>query len=122
MKGANMERPDVLLVDDDQAIREVFQELLGRDHRVRVCSDLATAQRALQSSPPDVIVTDYYLPDGTCEEMLALAAERCPNTRRLVFTGSAVGADRLRRLELVDDAIIKPASVDELLHTIGARP
>ncbi|MFN6147189.1 MAG: response regulator [Planctomycetota bacterium] len=66
----------LLLVDDEDGIREGLALLLRRrGHDVRTAADCAAARSAL-ADEFDAVVTDWRLPDGVAGDFLALA--RCP--------------------------------------------
>jgi len=53
----------LLLVDDDESLREAFAlyyRALGLEVRTADCAEVALA--AVRAAPPDVIVTDYAMP------------------------------------------------------------
>ena len=56
---------DILLVDDDAAIRTVVAQSLKRaGYCVRTAASLAELRRELERRRPDLLVTDVVLPDG----------------------------------------------------------
>jgi len=56
----------ILLVEDDLDILDVNQRVLVRDgHSVMAATTLAMAREHLMASPPDVVVLDNLLPDGS---------------------------------------------------------
>jgi CheY-like chemotaxis protein len=66
----------LLLVDDEDGIREGLALLLRRrGHDVRTAADCAAARAAL-TDDFDAVVTDWRLPDGVAADFLALV--RCP--------------------------------------------
>lgn len=67
----------ILLVEDDDAVREVIAELL-RDlgHAVAEASTLALANRTLADETRDAIVVDALLPDGKGIDVAHQAAAR----------------------------------------------
>ena len=70
---------DILVVDDDAAIRTVVAQSLRRaGHRVATADSLAQLDRALANGAPDVLITDVVLPDGDGLSHLARVAERFP--------------------------------------------
>ena len=74
-----MSTPTFLIVDDDAMIRLLLRRTLARydPHAVVVAAaTVAAAQQHLWEAPPDSVITDYHLTDGTGLEILA-AAQRC---------------------------------------------
>jgi len=63
----------VLVIEDDVQLGELLSEALSRHgYEVEVALDCAKARQKFETSPPDVIVMDVFLPDGNGA---ALAAE-----------------------------------------------
>jgi DNA-binding NarL/FixJ family response regulator len=57
----------VLIVDDHPAVRAGVQAILGAEPGLRILAavpDVRRAERACAERRPDVVVTDYHLPDG----------------------------------------------------------
>jgi DNA-binding response OmpR family regulator len=53
----------VLIVDDDQAVREMFAQLLRREgHSVHTAADAAAALEEVACWHPDAILLDYRMP------------------------------------------------------------
>ena len=56
----------VLFVDDEEAIRRLFETFLANEgFDVRGASTLAEALEALEAAPPEVVIVDKNLPDGS---------------------------------------------------------
>lgn len=79
----------VLVVEDHADGREMLRTVLEHDgHRVTTATTLVEAMDALQGAGPfDVVVTDLGLPDGSGEELVALARHRWPGVRVGIVTG-----------------------------------
>jgi CheY-like chemotaxis protein len=113
-----MERRDVLLVDDDAMALETMCLLLRRHHWVRTCADAGSARRQVELSPPDVLLTDFFLEGDTSEELLSRLRSTHPTVRRVVLTGSWPAADYLTRTGLADEVVVKPTSIARLLDAL----
>ena len=63
----------ILLVEDDETIREHLGETLRgyAGYDVASAADLASAKGALESTTPDLVILDIGLPDGSGLELIA---------------------------------------------------
>lgn len=114
----------ILLVDDDQEIRELLQTYLSRSgFQVRTVADGAQFREAMLSAPADLVILDVMLPD---EDGFSLcrwvrAHQRLAQMPIIMLTASSDEADRVIGLELgADDYLGKPFSPRELLARIKA--
>jgi len=111
-------RSRVLVVDDHESIRMLFQRLLTVDgHEVFSAEDGAAALEAVARHQPDVILLDVAMPtiDGleVCRRLKSDVATRL--TPVVLVTGQAGLSDRLRGLEAGADEILeKPVHPNEL--------
>ena len=78
----------ILVVDDEEAIRELLVRLLqSAGHRVRAVGSAREAHAALKESPVSLLITDVKLPD---QDGIALLQQACDLDHRmmgLVMTG-----------------------------------
>lgn len=83
-----VERPRVLVVEDERPVRELLRTILARDGiDVRVAT---TAEEALQitaSEEFDLLVTDVILPKMTGPDLARAVTARTPHTRVLLMSG-----------------------------------
>lgn len=77
----NQDAPLILIVEDDDGHAELMQISLQEAHDEyrleRVCN-LCDARKIIDSQTPDIILTDYRLPDGDGSELLSTVNVRCP--------------------------------------------
>ena len=113
----------VLVVDDEVRLTELLRlELDVEGYDVTVASDGASGLIQARSKPePDLIVLDWNLPDFSgvdiCERI------RCSGvtTPILMLTGHDDIADRVKALDAgVDDYLVKPFSIEELMARLRA--
>jgi DNA-binding NtrC family response regulator len=78
----------VLLVDDDDDVRESLGDWLAREHEVRTAASVPEAMTELERATPEVLVVDFEMPPYRGDELLALAAERHPEIGRFMLTGA----------------------------------
>ena len=85
-----MPRPiNVLLVEDEPAVRAQLTRLLGRSARISVLEavgTLAAAREACARLRPDVLITDLRLPDGHGLTLIRETRARLPETRIMVIS------------------------------------
>lgn len=119
------ERPAVLLIEDDWAIRQVLADALGDEgYLVRGAADGRAALDILAAWRPDAILLDLMMPgmDGF-DVLKALKAQ--PETRNtLVIFLSARGevTDKVSGLELgAIDYITKPIQGEEVLARVAVH-
>ena len=80
----------LLFVEDDDDFQQVLRVLLSRVNapvESVILSNLADAQRVVDATRVDAIVSDYHLPDGNGVEFLDRARKQAPQSRRVILTG-----------------------------------
>jgi CheY-like chemotaxis protein len=103
LEGLGLGEPDVLLVDDDQALLGVLaRQFLASGLGVRVASTSEEAIAKARALRPGLIVLDLGLPDGSGFAVVAALREddRLQNTPLLVYTGRDLSGEDRRRLRL----------------------
>ena len=84
--GAGIQR--ILVVDDQDIIRELIQQQLAEDgHTVETAGSGKEALEKMAASEFDLIVTDQSMPGMTGEELAVSAKERRPGTAVILLTG-----------------------------------
>lgn len=117
--------PKVLVVDDEQPIRELIKYNLEREgYQVLLAADGDTALEMAETEMPDIILLDVMLP-GQDGLFVCRTLNQQPTTRAIpIIMLSAKGEelDKVLGLEMgADDYITKPFSPRELLARIKAR-
>lgn len=103
----------VLLVDDDEIIRDTLYELLSDDY---VCQTAETAEKAfarLEADEYDVVLTDISMPGLSGLELLGHVRQNFPDTPVIIISGigdheHAQGLIRIGAF----DFLLKPFSLD----------
>ncbi len=117
----NSDRPRVLVVDDDPALRELLADYLGASgFAVDTAGDGVQMCERMAQTLPDVLVLDLMLPG---EDGLSLARELRRSSTLPILMLSARGEeiDRVVGLEVgADDYLPKPFSPRELLARLRA--
>ena len=111
-------RSRILVADDTESVRSLFQKLLLADgHDVVSAADGAASLEAVQHHHPDVILLDVTMPrvDGleVCRRLKADPATRL--TPVVLVTGQTDLSDRIRGIEAgADEFLSKPVHPHEL--------
>jgi YesN/AraC family two-component response regulator len=77
----------VLVVDDEETIREILRELFEPSHVYRAAETVAEAITCLQEMPFDVVLTDISLPDQSGVELLGHVRQIQPHTPVIIISG-----------------------------------
>jgi DNA-binding response OmpR family regulator len=111
--------PTVLVVDDEQVIREVVCSYLQREgYRTLEAADGDRAREILKESSPALVVLDLMLP-GTDGLELCRLIRAGSNVPVIMLTARGEEADRIVGLELgADDYVTKPFSPRELVARV----
>jgi two-component system OmpR family response regulator len=115
------QRKQVLVVDDDQAIRELLAEYLSKNnYEVLTAEDGMEMDRKLLANSPDLIILDIMLP-GDDGFTLCQRIRQNSNVPIIMLTANSDEMDRVLGLEIgADDYIAKPFSPRELLARVKA--
>jgi DNA-binding response OmpR family regulator len=112
----------VLVVDDESEVCDLVGRALAREgHGIRVATSLAEARQEMAASPPELMVLDLVLGDGSgidfCGEVRA-AGHRMPI---ILLTAHGEVPRRLAAFEAgADDFVPKPFAVAELRARVRA--
>ena len=119
--GTTLAAPSkVLVVDDDDTVREVLRRYLARDgHEVLEAADGPTGLGLVRSQHPDLVVLDLMLPglDGlqVCREV-----RKTSTVPVIMLTALGQESDRVVGREYgADDYVVKPFSPRELALRVG---
>jgi DNA-binding response OmpR family regulator len=114
--------PDILVVEDDTALRETLVYNLSRqDYTVRSVGDGLSALKAARQAQPDLILLDLMLPGMDGIEVCRLLRQEM-NIPILILTARDDEIDRVIGLEIgADDYITKPFSMRELMARVKAH-
>jgi len=119
-----MQAKTILVVDDEQDIRELIRYNLAKEgYRVECVASGEEALRRVRSVAPDLILLDLMLPGADGLEICRrLKAERrTAGLPVLMLTAKGEDADVVTGLELgADDYVVKPFSPRVLLARIRA--
>lgn len=110
----------VMVVDDDAAMREMLTEFLTlRGCRVSAVSDGATAVRKIVEAPPDVVLLDIDMPGLKGTEALPTIRAVAPGTTVIMVSGTH--DEDVARSALAHgafDYIVKPVDLNYLAQSL----
>lgn len=112
----------LLLIDDDIELCELLASWLTQEgFQVNACHDGSSARSALAGQPPDAVVLDVMLPDGSGLELLKQLRSDHPELPVLMLSARGEPLDRILGLELgADDYLAKPCDPRELTARLRA--
>lgn len=116
--AAYAEMPHVLVVDDDDRLRDLLRRFLSDNgFRVSAAHDAADARAKLKSMAFDALVLDVMMPGETGIELAADLKRLYPEPLPiLMLTAMGEAEDRIKGLESgADDYLTKPFEPRELL-------
>ena len=114
----------ILVVEDEQEIRELLQYSIGRSgYTVSVVSDAESALDQLQNALPDLILIDWMLPRMSGIELARRIRHNqyTADIPLIMLTARGEEVDKLKSFDAgVDDYVTKPFSPRELNARIKA--
>ena len=110
----------ILIVDDEPQIGNVLKAYLEREGFLADClTNVRDVLAAIALSPPDLILLDLNLPDGSGLEILrGFPGQHIPT---IIISARTEEVDRIVGLEMgADDYVIKPFSPREVVARVRA--
>lgn len=77
----------ILVVDDEEAIRDILYETLASDHTCHAADAAETALEYLDTERYDVVLTDVSMPGLSGLELLGQIRQRQPDTPVIIISG-----------------------------------
>ncbi|NLS18743.1 response regulator [Rhizobium sp. P40RR-XXII] len=114
--------PDILVVDGDGKVRSLLSQYLGEQgFHVRTASNLLGCNEAITLRPPDLIILEVMLPDGSGLDFCRDLRNRRSRVPVILLTNLTEDIDRILGLEIgADDYLGKPFNPRELAARIRA--
>ena len=78
---------DILVVDDDEVIRETLDELLSASYSCQTADTAEQALAKLEAQRFDVVLTDISMPGLNGMELLERVVEKYPGTPVIIISG-----------------------------------
>ena len=82
-----MEKKSILIVDDEEIIREFLFEILNEDYEISLASDGDEAIAQLRSRNFDLVITDMKMPKVSGEEVVKFARQNDPQSKVIIISG-----------------------------------
>jgi len=93
--GGRPHKGSVLIVDDQEAIRDLLRAILEGDYNVAEADSGAALNAALDREQPDVVLLDVTLSDANGLALLPTINRRWPGTQVIVLTGSPTDSEAM---------------------------
>lgn len=115
--GGQNERPLVLVVDDDSAVREVVSKALNSaGYSTELAEDAVSALARLVEKPFDLLITDLKMPGHDGLWLIREARATCPNLPVIVITGYSSEEAAIEAINLgVAGYLTKPFRLPRIL-------
>ena len=112
----------LLIVDDEWELSEVLARFLTHSgHHCLTALDVQRAIDAITQHRPDLVLTDFRLPDGDGLQVINQIRQILPHTPVIVMTGYHVsGMEEMVRRAGATDYLRKPFALKELTRAIDA--
>mgnify|MGYP001550933126 FL=1 len=112
----------ILVVDDDDAIREMMVLALSKEgYRVECAGSAADGLAYLSEKPVDLVIADIYLGDGTGLDLVdAVDAGKIDTRMILVTARGSVETASFARSHGVFDYLAKPLEIEHLVGRVQA--
>src|SRR4026208_2612536 len=78
---------DILVVDDDEVIRDTLCELLAQDYSCQTADTAEDALAKLEAQAFDVVLTDISMPGLSGMWFLSRVLQLCPRTAVIMVSG-----------------------------------
>lgn len=116
-----MDKKSILIVDDEEIIREFLYEVLNEDYDVNTVTDGDEAIEELKVNDYDLIITDLKMERVQGEEVVKFAHEKDPDSKVVVISGYSSLYSVSQSVNNGAFAFLsKPFSIKELLQTVTA--
>jgi DNA-binding NtrC family response regulator len=78
----------ILIVDDEEGIRDLLRAILEHDYHVAEADCGAALHKALDQEQPDIVLLDMKLPDANGLGLLRAIKQRWPATEVIMLSGA----------------------------------
>ena len=112
-------KKSILVVDDEEIIRNFLSEVLGDKYDVSLASDGDEAIEQIRKRKFDLIITDLKMPRVQGEEVVKFAQQQDPTSKVIVISGFSSLYTVSQSINNGACAFLsKPFSIKELMETV----
>ncbi len=116
-----MNKPRVLVVDDENGPRQALRMLLKEEYDVALAQDVPNALDMLDQEHFELVITDIRMPKQSGVELLQIIKESRPETQVIILTGYAHLDTAMKAVEFGAFAYLeKPFDNDTMLRHVQA--
>jgi DNA-binding NtrC family response regulator len=110
----------VLLVDDEQALLDIYGAVLRTHFNIATALNAAAAEQLLKEKSFKVIVADHLMPGEAGLDFLTRVRVEYPHIKRVMVTGNMTAEmlQRATQTSLLFAFLIKPISIVELRSVV----
>jgi two-component system response regulator PilR (NtrC family) len=114
-------KPRILVVDDEESIREFLEIMLKKEgYEITCVEDGAKAVETLKKKSFDMIISDLQMPNMTGMELLRHAKDTYPDVIFMMITAFGTTENAVEAMKLgAYDYITKPFKIDEVRLNIS---
>src|SRR5690554_7994819 len=111
----------ILLIEDDLTYSKIIKKFLEKNQYIVLTSTkLVDAYSLMERESPELIITDYRLPDGTGMEILERVINSKNNTPVILITNYSDIRTAVKSMKMgAFEYIAKPVNPDELISTVN---
>jgi DNA-binding response OmpR family regulator len=116
--------PRILLVDDNEAVRESLKEILEMNQfHVTTAANVPEAIHLIDTDSFDVLLSDLHMPGaGDGFTVISAMRHKSPNAITLLFTGYPALQEAMNAILLqADEILVKPMPIPEMVALIRER-
>ncbi|TAK10688.1 MAG: response regulator [Acidobacteria bacterium] len=115
--GDGNERPRILVVDDEQAVRDLLSKTLTMaDYDVDAADDGPSALDKMRAVEYDLLITDLKMPGMDGLSVIREARKLAPDLRVIIITGYSTEASAIEAINLgVSGYLTKPFRLPRIL-------
>lgn len=110
----------LLIVDDDEMVRDALYELFEEEHRCHMAETAEQAMKWLETEKYDVVLTDISMPGLSGVELLGVIRQQQAGTPVIVISGLS---DQEHARGLINmgafDYLVKPFRLEQVEESVG---